>query len=94
MKAGYVKFMKVMNRGHLTLRIPLSSRSFLQPIYNTCMYTERIMNYRIAGKFGGKLFKFGGLAVHLCDHQITCKTRQYFILAYIHMAILLLNRQI
>ena len=33
MKAGYVKFMKVMKRGHWTLRMPPSSRSFLQPIY-------------------------------------------------------------
>ena len=32
-----------------------------------------------------QVIKFGGLAVYLCNCQI--KIRQYFILAYIHMAI-------
>ena len=43
-----------------------------------CMQLVCLGNYSIAGKFGG-------LAVCLCNHQI--KICQYFLLAYIHMAI-------
>ena len=54
--------------------IGLSTPTLMPPFLNI-LYSRKIW----------RGIKFGGSAVYLCNHQI--KIHQYFLLAYIHMAI-------